>query len=398
MIDVDHLRETEFPATRKAVHMKAAGGSPMCRSAFAACEAYLKEMCFEGDLHYAKYLDQVEDARQMVAESIGAEAGEVGFTVNSSSSATVVTRMLRRAGVKRVYYPVGEFPTSVHAIRNAGIEANPVGSTDFDDGAADWLAEADRHLSRSPAPGKCALVASHVCYLHGVTLDIPAAADFCREREMLLVVNATQSFGALSIDVRAGVDMLYATGLKWLSAGYGAGFLCIRQSLVDDLGLPEQTGWLSVTDPHRMDNTNTAPIQEARSLDAGGGFPHFGPLLSLQGALSVYKAIGEGSIRSGIASVQERTVGLAARLRTRLEDAGYRVLGAPDAPQSSGIVSVVTADAPALFERLRKHGIWSSLRTHPHTGVPSILRFGIHFFNTKNEIEMVLKVLSSTDA
>ena len=56
---------------------------------------------------------------------------------------------------------------------------------------------------------------------------------------MLLVVNATQSFGALSMDVRAGVDMLYATGLKWLSSGYGAGFLYLNQSLVDDLGLAD---------------------------------------------------------------------------------------------------------------------------------------------------------------
>ncbi len=398
MLDIENLRQSEFPATLNAIHMKAAGGSPMCRSAFDACEAYLKEMCFEGDLHFAKYLDQVEDARRLVANYIGANPWEVGFTVNSSSSAAIVTHMLRRAGVERVYFPVGEFPTSVHGIRNAGIETHPLGSTDFNDSAADWLAEADRHLRRHPTSGRCALVASHVCYLHGAALDISHAAAFCREREMLLAVNATQSFGALEIDVPEGVDMLYATGLKWLSAGYGAGFIYLRQALVDDLGLPDQTGWLSVKDPYQMDNANTAPIQEARSLDAGGGFPHFGPLLSLQGALSLYEIIGEGNIRDGVARVQERTVELAALLRARLEGAGFPILADSDAPQESGIVSVVTEKAPNLFERLKEHGIWSSLRTHLKTGEASILRFGIHFFNTKNEIEKVLKVLLLSDA
>ena len=346
-------------------------------------------MCFEGDLHYSRYLEQVDEARTLVAAYLNAQPDEIGFTVNASSSATIVAKMLLRAGVARVYFPVGEFPTSVHAISNAGLDTHPVGSLDLKDSAPSWLEQIDRHMNQYPCGGKRAMVASHVCFLNGAALNIAEAVEFCKEREMLLVVNATQSFGALEIDVRKGVDMLYATGLKWMCAGYGAGFIYLRQGLVDDLGLPDLTGWLSVENPYRMDHANTTPISAARSLDAGGGMPHFGPLLSLCGALRLYEKIGHGDIRRGVTAVQRRTVGLATELRTSLTNAGFDVLANRQSPQASGIVSIVTDDAPELFDRLKKNNILTSLRTHPKTAESSILRFGIHFFNTKIEIDKV---------
>ncbi len=42
---------------------------------------------------------------------------------------------------------------------------------------------------------------------------------------MVLVVDATQSLGALAIDVSGGaVDFLACSGYKWLNSGYGIGF------------------------------------------------------------------------------------------------------------------------------------------------------------------------------
>jgi cysteine desulfurase/selenocysteine lyase len=392
-VDFDKIRHSEFPALKHAIQLKASGGSPMCRSAFEASERYLKEMCFEGDIYYDRYLAGVDNARRLTAQYLNAEPDEIGFQVNSSSAAQIAAALLGKKGVERVFFPIGEFPTSVHAIRNLGIEAFQVGSSSYRDSAETWLEEIDDLLKKENTPKKSALVASHVCFLNGTTIDLEGTSAFCRERDLTLVVNATQSFGALDIDVGDDIAMLFATGLKWAAAGYGAGFLYVRQSLVDAIGLCEGTGWLSVDRPYRMDHRNSKPIRAARSLDAGGGMPHFGPLLAFNGALTLYERIGDGDIKQGVSAVQRRALCLAARLREGLLQRGFDVIGDIDSPPRSGIVSIDSKNAKELFDVLSADNILTSLRSYPNTGEQRIVRFGVHYFNTEDEIETALETL-----
>jgi cysteine desulfurase / selenocysteine lyase len=388
---VRRIRAEEFPATANTIHLKAAGGSPMCRSAYDAGERYLREMCFEGDLYYDTYLDALARGRARIGAYIGVDPSMVGYAVNSSSAAAIMAEMFFSAGVARVYYPRSEFPTSVHALAGSGIALVPVGATTYQDDFRAWLHDVETHLESTPADGRAALVISHVSFLSGETIDIDVVSRFARDKGLLLAVNATQSFGALEIDA-AGVDVLFATGLKWACAGYGAGFVYLRQGFVDEVGLPNRAGWLSVSDPYRMNPANTAPAAPAAvSLDAGGGMPHFGPLMALDGALSVYEALGEGDIREGIAMVADRVRHLAGYLTAALDDAGYVLLGTKRA--RSGIVSIMSTDAATLFDKLKRAGVLTSLRRDPGTGETCVLRFGVHYFNTKKELDKALSVL-----
>jgi cysteine desulfurase/selenocysteine lyase len=391
--DINTLRRAEFPASTKAAHLKASGGSPMCRSAYEAQSRYLEQMCFEGDVYYSDYLKDLDRARERIAAYIGAHSEEICFCVNSSSAASLAADILVRAGVQRVYHPVSEFPTSTHALSHAPLTLVPVGDPNFRDTSSDWLDAVRKHLDDHPPAGPCALIASHVCYLNGETLNIGEAAALCKERNLLFVLNSTQSFGALSIDVSSGVDMAFATGLKWALAGYGAGFLYIRQSVVDRVGLLAGTGWLSVESPYRMDNRNIKALQAARSLDAGGGMPHFGPLLGLNGALAMFERLGGGDIRLSIEAVEERVKASASYLSGRLIQDGFSLLGDNTSMRKSGIVSIVSHRAKDWAKALLERDILVSLRALPGSDNATVIRFGIHFFNTKNELDSALSVL-----
>ncbi len=386
------IREREFPSFSKALHLKAAGGSPMCVSAFDECSRYLKEMTYEGDLYFSTYIEKVDRARTQIAQYINGSADEIAFTTNSSTSATMMAELLVRANVERVYYPAFEFPTSIHALLNRNLELVPLGDLTDNTSSAHWLDQLEKHYVAHPRK-RSAFVASHVSFLNGATLDIPAAAGLCAQHHMLFAVNATQSFGALEIDVAQPIDILFATGLKWACAGYGAGFLYLRQPFVDQYGLPGATGWLSVDDPYRMNNLNSTARVCARSLDAGGGMPHFPSLLALHGALSMFEHIGDGKIRIGVNRVQKRIYKLATKLQLGLFKQGFEILGATLDPHPSGIVSVVSPEADALFDHLSEASILISKRHHPVTGKINILRFGIHFYNTSDDIETLLQAL-----
>jgi selenocysteine lyase/cysteine desulfurase len=253
----------------------------------------------------------------------------------------------------------------------------------------------DAQKTAGPLTGKSAVLASHVNYLSGVRLNLEALAALCKARDMLCCVNATQSFGALPIDVSCGVDMLFGTGLKWAQAGFGTGFVYIRQQLVDRLGLPKLTGWLSVPNPGQMDNRGHEPLLCAKSLDMGGGAPPFQNIMALGGALEMRATIGNGDIRRGVAKVEHRMLENAGRLRHRFVKLGLELLLPSHRPQPSGIVSVVHSDAPEIVKRLEEQGVYVTLRRHPQLDTQSIIRFGVAFFIRSSEIDRAATVMET---
>ncbi len=384
------IRENEFPSLPpQHVFFNTAGGAPMCRSALLAASRVLEDMAEVGDRNFMQYLLEMKRTRLRIAGYISAEAeDDIAFAVNSSSAVAGAARVLRSAGVKRVFCPRYEFPTSTQALHALGFEVvfigdNSPGTLPIDIEAA--LADAVRKVG--VVDGKSALLASHVNYLSGECIDLAAAATACRTRDMLCCINATQSFGTLPINVSGGIDMLFGSGLKWAHAGFGTGFLYIRNALIAKYGLPKLTGWTSVENPGLMDNRTHNPVQRTKALDMGGGAPSFQTVLALGGALSLREQIGGGDIRVGVRRIAHRALSSAQKLRDRLEQIGIFPLGARGKPQRSGIVSIAHERAPAVCRFLEERGISTTLRRHPETQTESIVRFGVPFFTLDDEIE-----------
>lgn len=82
----------------------------------------------------------------------------------------------------------------------------------------------------------------------GCRFDLAELGRFCRERGILLYVDAVQAAGALKIDVEAdGVDFLAGNDYKWMMNFCGTGYAYISERLqkrVKHWG----AGWMSDTD------------------------------------------------------------------------------------------------------------------------------------------------------
>lgn len=393
---IDELRRTEFPATQNGIFLAASGGSPLCRSAVNASVAVLEEMGQLGDTQFPKYIFGMNETRTKIAEYLGASSKEIAFMPNSSSSATVMARLLKRAGITHIFYPTGEFPTSTHALKNAGFTMQPIGKEMLDDTPDDWLLEIESSLDNLPGDvvHTAAVVISHVNFLSGTRVDLTKISAFCRKQKLRLVVNATQSFGALPIEVD-GIDMLFGTGLKWAAAGFGTGFLYIDQPLINAVGLPLHTGWLSIENPGPMDNTKSTPIPCAKSLDMGGGAPPFQNILALGGALNVISEIGNGDIRSGVSRIENRVLALSENLFKRLSKLQLEFIGPKSSKRLSGTLSIVHPDAMRIHKALCAQKIYTSLRNHPVTREATVLRFGVNYFVTPQEISDTVSKLES---
>src|SRR5262249_45626910 len=121
-----------------------------------------------------------------------------------------------------VVIPRDEFPSVVYPFMNLqrrGVELRLVekdarGYTDLD-----RVAEAIDGRTR-------ALAISHVEFMDGYRNDLATIGTLCRGHDVLSIVDATQSMGALPIDAAAtGIDVLAAHGYKWLMASHGLGVI-----------------------------------------------------------------------------------------------------------------------------------------------------------------------------
>jgi selenocysteine lyase/cysteine desulfurase len=82
----------------------------------------------------------------------------------------------------------------------------------------------------------------HCFWTDGTLIDLAAIGRRCREMGAALVVDATQSVGALPLDVaEVQPDFLVVSGYKWLLCPYTIGFLYVaphRQG-----GMPLENAW-----------------------------------------------------------------------------------------------------------------------------------------------------------
>ena len=83
------------------------------------------------------------------------------------------------------------------------------------------------------APASCG---STVTFAPGFRTDVAALGRLCRERDVLLLVDAAQSAGVLHTDVqRSGIDAFAVSTQKGLLGLYGMGFLYCRRAWAERL-------------------------------------------------------------------------------------------------------------------------------------------------------------------
>jgi kynureninase len=75
----------------------------------------------------------------------------------------------------------------------------------------------------------CAIARGHVRFDDGSMLDATSLAAACKRNGTLLVLDVSQSCGAIPMDVRSlGADFIVCAGYKYLLSPWGTGFLWVK--------------------------------------------------------------------------------------------------------------------------------------------------------------------------
>jgi selenocysteine lyase/cysteine desulfurase len=238
----------------------------------------------------------------------------------------------------------------------------------------------------------CRLV--HVSWIpthSGLVQDVESVGRVCEELGVPYLVDACQAVGQIPIDVASlRCDYLSVTARKFLRGPRGIGFLYASDRALargDHPLFVDMRGarWTSATSFELADSAMRFEDWE---------FP-YALVLGLAAATRYARAVG-------VEVAQQRASSLGSDLRARLSSIpGVRVLDPGQVKSAIVTADVVGWFAPDLVEALRERRIntaaslrWYGLLDFSARGVTSAIRLSPHYYNSDEEIDLVVGAIS----
>ncbi len=354
-----------YPALKEYVYLDTAATGVMSTGTSQAAVRVYTELALHGNAMLKSWLDRMKKARRAVAALIGASMGEIAFVPNTSFGMNVAALML--SGQGEVVLNECEFPTSTMPWLHHGYKVHFVKPREN----VIRLDDIEKALSRCR---KGIVVHSHVQYATGFRQDMAALGSQARRKGCYFVANITQSAGAFPVNVKKwGVDIACCTGIKWLCAGEGAGFLYVRRELLRKFKSP-LAGWFSVRNPMKMDNRCTDLKDDAARFELGG--PALPNIIALGSAVQELRMLQ-------VRSISQRIIELADYLLEELGRIGVMVVSPAEPRWRSGIVLTKVAGAGKIVEALRAKKVLVSKRGGG-------IRISLHFYNNRGDVDRLV--------
>ena len=363
-----------FPITRHYNFQNHAAIAPLSGPAAEAMAGYARELAESAYLQ-GTYYRAAEHVRQAAGRLLNADPDEITFVKNTSEGINYVANGIQWVTGDNVVSSAMEFVANVYPWLNLearGVHLNQVaeenGRIPFDQ-----LVAAIDNRTRIVA-------ISAVQWSNGFRIDLTRLGEVCKERGVLLFVDAIQALGVHPIDVRdMNIDFVAADGHKWLCGPEGAGIFYCRRELIGHIH-PAEIGYLGMKQGFSSNEIKIDLRDDARRFDSG--------VYNLAGVCALGASINL-LLETGIDQVQVRIKELTDRLVEGLHRKGWRVHSPRSPSEWSGIVTFSTDKHDLLA--LRKH-LRNEFRIVLATRLGR-LRASPHFYNSPEEIDQLIEAL-----
>ncbi len=371
-ISLDALRQ-DFPITESAVYLNHAAVGPISRNVQAAIQRQSEIHATQLPVAQGAYAPVYRQCREAAARLVGSTADRIAFIQNTSHGVSLLATGQDWRHGDNVIVPAQEFPSNYLAwlsLEERGVELRRL---ELDDGrlTPDRLAAA--------IDGKTRVVAlSQVQFFNGFRVDLAALSEIARAHDALLVVDGTQSVGAVPVDVQAmGLDALVVSAHKWMLGPLGIGFMALSDRMLERTRI-SQVSWLSVKDPfafnRQLDFPDDATRFEPGTENAAG---LFGLAERLQ-EIEAYTLQG----------IEARLLHLTDRLAEQARRQRFEIRSPMEAGARSGILSLYhpTIASARTVDALKTQDIHIGLRE-------GALRVSPHYYNAEDEIDALMAAL-----
>jgi selenocysteine lyase/cysteine desulfurase len=364
-----------FPVTHNYIYLNHAAVAPLSLPVYERMTEHARDVLESGLVHWREWGEAVERVRELGARLVNAQPEEIAFAPNTSAGLSMIANGIEWRAGDNVVTADCEFPANLipwrRLGREIGVEVRMAreheGSLKTDE-ILGLVNERTRVVSLS-----------FVEFASGFRNDLAAIGSFCREHDVLFVVDAIQGLGALELDVaRYHIDAFAADAHKFLLGPEGAALLFLGPRALERVR-PTVVGWMSVKEAFAADNGIQEYAAGARRFEPGA--------LNICGVLGLGAAI-ELLLSVGVGRIESYLIELGDYLCARLEEKGYQVISSRKKGEASSVISCRHPRHPAqsLSQHLEEQRIITTARV-------GRLRISPHFYNTFEEMDRLIECL-----
>lgn len=385
-IDDGQLRDDDYPITKKTIYMNNGAVAPTPLSTIKAMTDFMLT-CAQGGPDSPSTFDYIksllDELRTRVAHLINCEHDEVVLVQSTTEGLNIVANGLDwKTGDKIVvrggrHEHYANYLPWVALSQKKGVQLRELAMTDedgyFDLGQLEKLVKGSRLITLS-----------HVLYNTGAIMPVEEVGRIAQENGVLFCVDAAQSAGTISVDVKKiGCHFMAFPGFKWLCGPMGIGvFYCSKKAF--EILEPPEIGSESAT---LSEQNIMAYLDMPARLQAG--FRNFPGAVGLEASLRYI-------LRIGLERIRKKNMNVAGILREEIAKIpAVKMYGPDDESKRSSIVTFISqkADSSTLIRQLEQNRIILAARDIGRG--KKAVRAAPHFFNSEEEASITASYVKS---
>lgn len=375
-IDYGQLRDEDYPITKKTIYMNNGAIAPTPLSTIKAMTDFMLT-CAEGGPDSPSTFDYIisllDELRTRIAHLINCDHDEVVLVQSTTEGLNMVMNGLDwktgdaivvRGGRHEHY---SNYLPWVVLSQKKGVQLKELAMTD-ENGYFD-LAQLEKLIK-----GSQLITLSHVLYNTGAIMPVEEVGRIAQKNNLLFCVDAAQSAGTISVDVKKiGCHFMAFPGFKWLCGPTGIGvFYCSKKA--SEILEPLEIGGESAT---LSEQNIIAYLDMPARFQAS--FRNFPGAAGLEASLRYI-------LRIGLERIRKKNMNVASILREEIAKIpAVKMYGPDDESKRSSIVTFMPqkADSSTLVRQLEQNRI--ILAARDTGGGKKAVRAAPHFFNSEEE-------------
>ena len=366
-----------FDIPRDVAYLNCAYMSPLLHSAIKAGIGGMRAKGQPWTITPADFFSDVEIVRRLAATIIGCDANDISLVPAASYGIATAMQNLSLASNQEILVLEEQFPSNVYGwmelARRSGAKLKTVPRPADDDWTQAILNAINSKTALAALP--------HCHWTDGSLIDLELVSASLRKYDVALVVDATQSLGAMPLDInRIQPDFLVAACYKWLLGPYSTGILYVAPKHQN--GQPIEPGWANRAgseDFTALVNYRDEYQAGARRFDIGerSNFALLPPLI-----------VGFQQIVDwGVDAIQETITGMTDIIANRAEETGLRIGNRSHRAGHFLGVRLPGGVPSNLTVELASHGVFVSVRGDSVRVTP-------HLYNNSDDVDRLFEFLA----
>ncbi|MEZ5933742.1 MAG: aminotransferase class V-fold PLP-dependent enzyme [Alphaproteobacteria bacterium] len=365
-----------FTIPDDVAYLNCAYMSPLSKAVAAAGVDGVMRKASPWTVKPADFFAESEQARALFAGLINASADDIAIVPAASYGLATAARNQRVTAGDAILILAEQFPSNVYTWRELAAQRGAEVITVERPTDGDWTGAVLERLNE-----RVAITAlPHCHWTDGGIVDLERVGERCREAGSALVLDITQSIGALPFDVnKIRPDFVAAGGYKWMMGPYSLGYLYVAPEHLD--GEPLEQNWIC-----RAGSENFARLIDyqddyqpgARRFDVG----ERSNFALMPGSVAALTQLHEWTVPAIAETLAAKTAAIAERAR-------HIGLAPMAANRRAGhFLGVRFPDGVpnGLPERLADNRVYVSLRGDS-------LRITPHLYNNEADVDRLFAVL-----